>query len=273
MPPAGYGPCCDAERVDGMDVYAETDWRVKRDATVIAGQARPHLLIVEDDRDLADLLQVHLGEAGFKVDLAHDGAIGLERALAGGYALVILDVMLPALDGFTVCEQIRVADAAQPVLLLTARAEEEEKVLGLELGADDYMTKPFSLRELTARVRTILRRLEAVRDGSDQILLRYNDLVVDLAKREVTLKERPIDLTRTEFDLLAVFARHPGRAYRRQEILDLVWGKDYTGYSATVNTHINRLRSKIEEDSAAPRFIKTVWGVGYRFARRGELVG
>lgn len=240
---------------------------------VIAGRAKPRILVVEDDRDLADLLRLHLSDAGFDADLAHDGVAGLEHVLTGDYALVVLDVMLPELDGFTVCERIRAAKAGQPVLLLTARSEEDEKVLGLELGADDYMTKPFSLRELTARVRTILRRVEAVRDGADQASLRYGDLVVDLGKRRVTLKEQPVDLTRTEFDLLEVFAQHPGRAYRRQELLDLVWGKGYTGYSATVNTHINRLRSKIEEDTAQPQFIKTVWGVGYRFARREELAG
>ena len=242
-------------------------------AAPIAGKARPRVLIVEDDRDLAALLRLHLDDAGFHADLAYDGADGLERALAGDYALVVLDVMLPGLDGFAVCERIRAASAAQPVLLLTARSEEDEKVLGLQLGADDYMTKPFSLRELTARVRTILRRVEAVRDGADRAALRYGDLVVDLDKREVTLKERPVSLTRTEFDLLEVLAQHPGRAYRRQELLDLVWGADYAGYSATVNTHINRLRGKIEEDAAEPQFIKTVWGVGYRFARREELAG
>ena len=243
------------------------------DMTALADRTNPRVLVVEDDYDLADLLRLHLSDAGFTIDLAHSGSRGLERALTEDYALIVLDVMLPEMDGFALCGRIRAASAAQPVLFLTARSEEDEKVMGLELGADDYMTKPFSLRELTARVRTILRRVEAVQDGARRAALRYGDLVVDLDRREVTLKEQPVDLTRTEFNLLAVFAEHPGRAYRRQELLDLVWGTDYAGYSATVNTHINRLRSKIEGDAAAPQFIKTVWGVGYRFARREELGG
>ena len=254
-----------------MDTYTPAVQAMRTGTDVVLGKAPPRLLVVEDDRDLAGLLRMHFGDAGFRADLAHDGATGLERALTGNYALVVLDVMLPAMDGLTVCERIRAANAAQPVLLLTARSEEGEKVLGLELGADDYMTKPFSLRELTARVRAILRRMEAVRGDSDGAVLRYGPLTVELGKRQVTLGERPVDLTRTEFDLLALFAQHPGRAYRRQELLDLVWGEDYAGYSATVNTHINRLRGKIEGDPAAPRFIQTVWGVGYRFARREEL--
>lgn len=246
----------------------------KLEVEAVATEVAPHILVVEDNLDLAGLLRLHLGTVGFRVDLAYDGEAGLKKALTGDYALIILDVILPELDGFTVCERVRAANAVQPVLLLTARSEEDDKVLGLELGADDYLTKPFSFRELTARVRSILRRLEAVRDGDDaRGPLCYGNLVVHLDKRRVTLKEQPVDLTRIEFNLLALFARHPGRAYRRQELLDEVWGKDYTGYSATVNTHINRLRSKIEADSAHPEFIKTVWGVGYRFARREEVGG
>ncbi len=233
------------------------------------------ILIVEDDPDLAGLLQIHLTDLGYRIEIAGDGRTGLQRALSGDFSLIILDIMLPVVDGFEVCKRIRSENRALPILMLTSKAEELDKVLGLELGADDYMTKPFSIRELMARVKAIFRRIEVVKTEKvdDRLqLLEYGDLVVDLDKRKVLLRNQPLELTAKEFDLLVLFAENPGKAYSRQELLDLVWGYQYSGYSHTVNSHINRLRNKIEIDPAAPRYIKTVWGHGYRFAEPEELL-
>ena len=232
------------------------------------------ILVVEDDQDIANLVGIHLGDLGHRVEIAEDGKRGLKRALEGSWSLVILDLMLPEIDGFEVCKRIRAENEAVPILMLTARAEEVDKVLGLELGADDYLTKPFSVRELTARVKAILRRIKVERDmksESESDSLQIGSLLVDFEKRKVELNGEMVELTAKELDLLMLFARHPGRAYSRQELLDLVWGYQFVGYSHTVNTHINRLRSKIEEDPSAPRFIKTVWGLGYRFAEPQEV--
>ena len=228
----------------------------------------PSILIIEDDPDLAGLLQIHLGDLGFHTDVARDGRSGLERALRDPYALLILDLMLPGLDGLEVCKRIRAENRALPILMLTAKSEELDKVLGLELGADDYLTKPFSVRELLARVKAILRRLDVsseITKPAEASVLVFGELTVDVDKRKVTLRDEALELTSKEFELLMLFARNPGRAYSRQELLDLVWGYQYSGYSHTVNTHINRLRNKIEADPADPRFIQTVWGHGYRF--------
>lgn len=234
----------------------------------------PRILLVEDQSELADLLVLHLEDQGWSVEAVRDGETGLARALAEPPALLVLDIMLPGLDGLEVLRRVRAADERLPVLLLTARAEELDKVLGLELGADDYLTKPFSIRELIARVRALLRRSElAPLDegaGAGEDELRFADLLVQPLKRRATLDGRVLELTAKEFDLLLVFARHPGRAYSRQELLDLVWGYQFSGYSHTVNSHINRLRGKLEPQGE-PRFIRTVWGVGYRFAERDEL--
>lgn len=233
------------------------------------------ILVIEDDPDIADLLRIHLSDLGYAIDRVADGKTGLDKALHGVYALVILDLMLPELDGLEVCKRIRTQDPYLPILMLTAKAEELDKVLGLELGADDYLTKPFSIRELIARVKALFRRIEIDQENLQRDALqplRYGDLTVDAEKRKVTLRDKIIELTAKEFDLLMLFAQHPGRAYSRQELLDLVWGYQYAGYSHTVNTHINRLRSKIEDDPSVPRYIKTVWGLGYRFAEAEELL-
>ena len=232
------------------------------------------VLIIEDDPDIADLVEMHLRDAGYRTDHAADGVTGLQKALDGDYQLVILDLMLPRMEGTDVCKRIRESKRALPILMLTSKSEEFDKVLGLELGADDYLTKPFSLRELMARVKAILRRLEAVREqaaGDAPVVHRIGELVIDIEKRKVTLAGRTVDLTAKEFDLLALFAGHPGRAYTRQELLDLVWGYQFDGYDHTVNSHINRLRGKIETDPSHPLYIKTVWGVGYRFVEPEEL--
>ena len=232
------------------------------------------ILVVEDDPALQDLLELHLGDLGYRVDVVGDGRQGLERARIGDYALVILDRMLPGMEGLAVCRALRAEGDTTPVLLLTARGEEGDKVGGLEGGADDYVTKPFSIRELLARVGALIRRRRldhAEAEGDARRDLAFGPLVLSPQKRAATLDGTPVELTAKEFDLLALFARNPGRAFSRQELLDLVWGYQYAGYSHTVNSHINRLRGKIEPDPANPRFIRTVWGVGYRFAERGEL--
>ena len=243
--------------------------------SVANGKESTPILIVEDDPDLAKLLQINLGDLGYETEVAEDGQSGLEKALDGGHSMVILDIMLPKLDGFEVCKRIRAQDRSLPILMLTSKSEELDKVLGLELGADDYLTKPFSVRELIARVKAIFRRIEVVQEDNnendDVRTLNYGDLIVDLEKRKVLLREVALELTTKEFDLLVLFAENPGRAYSRQELLDLVWGYQYGGYSHTVNSHINRLRNKIEVDPASPRYIKTVWGHGYRFAEHDEL--
>ncbi|MCI0697833.1 response regulator transcription factor [candidate division KSB1 bacterium] len=233
------------------------------------------ILIVEDDPYVADLVEIHLKDLGYELDRAADGFSGLQKAQEHGYALVILDLMLPKLDGLEVCKRIRAENRYTPILMLTAKSEELDKVLGLELGADDYLTKPFSVRELTARIKALFRRIEADREKTDKkdktAELIFDELRISIEKRKVTLSGQPIELTAKEFDLLALFASHPGRAYSRQELLDLVWGHHFDGYDHTVNSHINRLRSKIEKNPAEPKFIQTVWGVGYRFVEPEEL--
>lgn len=226
------------------------------------------ILIVEDDRDLVKLLQINLLDEGYDVHTARDGQQALELFQQLAPSLLILDIMLPKLDGFEVCKQIRQEDRKVPILMLTAKAEEVDTILGLELGADDYMTKPFSVRELTARVKAIFRRIKVDHENDDDLPneLVFDDLKVYPNKRKVTLSDNTIELTSKEYDLLLLFGSNPGKAYSREQLLNQVWGYSYEGYSHTVNSHINRLRSKIENDPANPRFIKTVWGVGYRFA-------
>jgi len=232
------------------------------------------VLIIEDDPEIANLVEIHLRDMGLTSDHENNGVDGLNKALKNEYALVILDLMLPRLDGFEVCKRIREEKKSLPVLMLTSKSEELDKVLGLELGADDYLTKPFSLRELMARVKAILRRVDAVKQevsGDEPREVVFGDLIINMEKRKVTLAGGMIELTAKEFDLLALFTSHPGRAYSRQELLDIVWGYQFDGYDHTVNSHINRLRSKIEENPSDPKYIKTVWGVGYRFVELEEL--
>ena len=233
------------------------------------------ILVIEDDKNIAELLTLHLSDIGYDVTIVSSGEKGLEEALTGTYSLIILDLMLPDLDGFEVCRQIREKEHSLPILILTAKSEEVDKVMGLELGADDYITKPFSIRELIARVKAIFRRIEMDQQEHEQLHtpeeIQYGDLKIEPAKRKVTRDGASLELTAKEFDLLVLLAQHPGRAYNRQELLDQVWGYQHGGYSHTVNTHINRLRKKIEEDPSEPRYVKTVWGVGYRFVEPEEL--
>ncbi len=228
----------------------------------------PKILVIEDEPQLARLVKMHLSDAGCNVTVAHRGAEGLAAAGDHLFDLIVLDLMLPDMDGLDVCRQLRNREDYLPILMLTARSGEVDRVLGLELGADDYLTKPFSVRELVARVKAILRRVErmaADRETVDDTPIVFEELAIDREKRQVLVKNEPVNLTAKEFDLLVHFARHPGRVYTRTQILDLVWGYGEGTYEHTVNSHINRLRAKIEDDASQPRFIQTVWGVGYRF--------
>lgn len=231
-----------------------------------------NILVVEDDQDIGRLVELHLRDLGYSVHLLHDGKEGLMDALTKPYDLVILDVMLPGIDGLELCRQLRSKATYTPILMLTAKSSEFDRVLGLEVGADDYVTKPFSVRELLARVKAVFRRAEAFAAKDVQITpnnIRLGDLNIDVEKRKVTLSGTVKDLTAKEFDLLLQFAQNPGRVYTRSQLLDLVWGYGHDGYEHTVNSHINRLRSKIEKDSALPAYILTVWGIGYKFRDDG----
>lgn len=230
-----------------------------------------HILVVEDDLDIGRLLEMHLTDLAYVVEIAKTGVEGLQYVLSKRYDLIILDVMLPGIDGLEICRQIRSLPSYTPILMLTAKSSEIDRVLGLEVGADDYLTKPFSVRELLARVKALFRRSEAFRDKTQDLqkTIRAEGLYIDVEKRKVTVGGSPRDLTAKEFDLLLQFALHPGRVYTRTQLLDAVWGYGHDGYEHTVNSHINRLRAKIEKDSAKPDFILTVWGVGYKFCEIG----
>jgi len=229
------------------------------------------ILVVEDNTDIAELVALHLRDLDCEVTLAADGAAGFDLASAGGWDLIILDLMLPRMEGLELCRRVRAADGYTPILMLTAKSSEVDRVVGLEMGADDYLTKPFSIRELIARVKAIFRRLEALgQGGRDEAGKRIEagGMGIDPDKRQVTIAGAPVELTAREFDLLLQFARHPGRVYTRQQLLDMVWGYGHDGYEHTVNSHINRLRAKIETDPSHPAYILTVWGVGYKFNDR-----
>ena len=226
------------------------------------------ILVVEDEPQIARLVEMHLRDAGCEVTLAANGRAGLAHIAATRFDLIVLDLMLPDVDGLDICRQLREQKNYTPILMLTARSGEFDRVLGLELGADDYLAKPFSVRELVARIKAILRRVERMhqeREETQTGLFSCGELTVDPDRRIVTVHEQPVHLTAKEFDLLVQFARNPGRVYTRSQLLDLVWGYGDDTYEHTVNSHINRLRAKIEDDPSQPRFIQTVWGVGYRF--------
>ena len=232
-----------------------------------------NVLVIEDDKDIARLLDLHLRDEGYSVAVASDGKTGLAQALSKPFDIVILDLILPGMDGLEVCRGIRNRKDYTPILMLTAKSTDVDRIVGLEMGADDYLTKPFNVRELLARVKALFRRVEALQAKDPAVPLKEiesGDLVIDPEKRKVTVRGNPVHLTAREFELLQEFARHPGRVYTRAQLLDKVWGYSYQGYEHTVNSHINRLREKIEKNPAEPRYILTVRGVGYRFAEPGE---
>jgi DNA-binding response OmpR family regulator len=224
------------------------------------------ILVIEDERDIAELIRLHLGDLGFSVTITGDGNTGLRKASDGSWDLVILDLRLPGIDGREICRRLRQNSSSVPVLMLTSKSSELDRVVGLEIGADDYVTKPFSVLELIARVKAILRRAELPCQSiaKEQGEVRTGCVTIDPTTRGATIRGEPIDLTAREFDLLHHFATNPGRVFRRLELLDSVWGYGHDGYEHTVNSHINRLRAKIERDPAHPDLIVTVWGVGYK---------
>jgi len=228
-----------------------------------------HILIIEDNLDLAKLLEMHLADLGHRSTLVLDGINGLQAASESRFDLLILDIMLPGLDGLEICKRIRARDEYTPILMLTSKSSEIDRVLGLELGADDYVTKPFSIKELMARIKAILRRAENLgadkERSANEGTIQISGMRIDTQKRVVQIDDKPVELTAKEFDLLFYFAQHPGRVFSRTQLLDQVWGYGHDGYEHTVNSHINRLRAKIETDPANPRYILTVWGVGYKF--------
>jgi DNA-binding response OmpR family regulator len=226
------------------------------------------VLVIEDQQDIAKLIGMHLKDNDCQVKLTHDGQIGLAEAEAKNYDLIILDLMLPGIDGLEICRRLRAKSNYTPILMLTSKSSELDRVLGLEMGADDYLTKPFSVLELTARVRAIFRRVDAIeaRDVKAKQVIDLGDLHIDVERRTVRLDGTTIDLTAKEFDLLLHLAQNPGRVYTRAQLLDQVWGYSHSGYEHTVNSHMNRLRAKIETDPANPRYVLTVWGVGYKFS-------
>lgn len=224
------------------------------------------ILVIEDNREIAELVTGHLRDAGYGVEQCGDGNAGMTRAATESWGLVILDIMLPGIDGLEICRRLRAQENYVPIMMLTARSTETDRVVGLELGADDYLVKPFGIAELLARVKALLRRAGANERGGDETgILTRGRLSIDPQKRKVTVDGREISLTAREFDLLHFFARRPGRVFSRGDLLDHVWGTGYEGFEHTVNSHINRLRAKIEEDPAHPDFVLTVWGIGYKF--------
>jgi DNA-binding response OmpR family regulator len=224
------------------------------------------VLLVEDDKSIVDLLEIHLKDLNCDVCSVNDGTDGLNKALSEQFDLIVLDIMLPGTNGIDICREVRKKNIYTPVMMLTSKSEEVDKVLGLEIGSDDYLTKPFSIREFIARVKAILRRVEAIqKEIGNSADISADNLIIEVEKRKVTLNGSRIDLTPKEFDLLHLLASHPGKTYNREQLLSILWGYQYNGYEHTVNSHINRLRSKIEPYISNPRFILTTWGVGYRF--------
>jgi two-component system alkaline phosphatase synthesis response regulator PhoP len=225
------------------------------------------ILIIEDDISIVELVEIHLKDIYCELTKAHVGNEGLLLATKNKYDMIILDVMLPGMDGIEICKRLRANKIFTPILMLTARSEEIDKIIGLEVGADDYLTKPFSIREFIARIKAMLRRseIEKIEKEIKEEIFKCDQLTIDTLKRKVTLEGNKVDLTPKEFDLLYLFMSNPGKSYSRENLLNLVWGYDFSGYEHTVNSHINRLRTKIETNLATPKYILTSWGVGYRF--------
>ena len=229
------------------------------------------VLVIEDNRDIAALVAIHLKDLAVNVDHAYDGIAGLRRAREKSYDLIILDLMLPGIEGLEVCRLLREDHNTTPILMLTAKSTERDRVRGLEIGADDYLTKPFGVLELVARVKAIFRRMALMGTPTDtEDICTVGNLVINRNRRRAELAGKCIDLTAREFDLLACFARHPGQVFTRPQLLDRVWGHGHDGYEHTVNSHINRLRAKIEDNPSDPQYLLTVWGVGYKFADPAE---
>jgi len=248
-----------------------TAWSTSLPAPLHPGAPPRSILVVEDERDIAELIALHLSELPAQVTLASDGLSGRDLALQHPWDAIVLDIRLPGLNGLDLCRELRAQLLPVPILMLTARSAELDRVLGLELGADDYLTKPFSVIELQARVKALLRRSAITQAAQNEaaaqkpsVFIR-GSLKVDRLQRRAWLSSSEVALAPREFDLLWHFVQHPGRVFTRTELLDEVWGYSHDGYDHTVNSHINRLRSKLGDERADAGFIHTVWGVGYRF--------
>jgi DNA-binding response OmpR family regulator len=233
-----------------------------------ASERKPTLLVVEDDENISTAIGEYFSRAGYSVKTASDGLAGVQTALQDHPDAVVLDLMLPKMDGLAVCRELREKVPYIPILMLTAKDDVVDKVLGLEMGADDYITKPFSLRELEARIKSVLRRVRTggSKDGAnEEAPITRGKLRIDPTKREVVVGERQVELTPKEFDLLRLFASNPGRVFPRKYLLEKIWDYSYEGYDRTIDSHINRLRAKIEDNPENPQMVLTVWGIGYKF--------
>ena len=227
-----------------------------------------NILLAEDDHEIVNLLKLNFDASLYGLSVAHNGNAALQKALSNIYNLIILDIMLPGMDGIEVCKKLREKNIATPIMMLTSRSEEIDKVLALELGADDYVTKPFSIRELMARVKAVLRRTESNTNNVSEVIneIKVDDLFIDREKMKASLKGERLELTAKEFELLYLLAANRGKTFSRQQLLEIIWGYSFSGYEHTVTSHINRLRMKIEPDIQQPTYILTTWGTGYRFA-------
>jgi two-component system alkaline phosphatase synthesis response regulator PhoP len=235
-----------------------------------AADRRLNLLIIEDDEQILEAIKEYFSRAGYSVRTAEDGLAGVQAALSERPDAIVLDLMLPKMDGLAVCRELREKASYIPILMLTAKDDVVDKVLGLEMGADDYITKPFSLRELEARIKSVMRRVRAVAHtegaGGEESPIARGRLRIDPAKREVTVGDRQVELTPKEFELLRLFASNPGRVFPRKYLLEKIWDYSYEGYDRTIDSHINRLRAKIEDNPENPQMVLTVWGIGYKFS-------
>ncbi len=235
----------------------------------VAGERKTNLLVIEDDDKISEMISEHFSRAGYNVKAAADGVAGVQAALNEHPDVIVLDIMLPKMDGLAVCREVREKAPYIPILMLTAKDDVVDKVLGLEMGADDYITKPFALRELEARIKSVLRRARtaaSVEAAGDEAPIIRGKLRIDPAKREVTVGDRQVELTPKEFDLLRLFASNPGRVFPRKYLLEKIWDYSYEGYDRTIDSHINRLRAKIEDNPENPQMVLTVWGIGYKFS-------
>ncbi|HLL74488.1 MAG TPA: response regulator transcription factor [Pyrinomonadaceae bacterium] len=234
-----------------------------------ASERKLSLLVIEDDENISTAIREYFTRAGYDVQTSEDGVAGVQSALQSRPDAIVLDLMLPKMDGLAVCRELREKAPYLPILMLTAKDDVVDKVLGLEMGADDYITKPFSLRELEARIKSVLRRVQAAartEAAGDEAPILRGKLRIDPAKREVMVGDRQVELTPKEFELLRLFASNPGRVFPRKYLLEKIWDYSYEGYDRTIDSHINRLRSKIEDNPENPQMVLTVWGIGYKFS-------
>lgn len=222
-----------------------------------------HILVVEDEPSIATLITYNLQQAGYTTDVATNGREALDKVVTTAYDFIVLDLMLPEMDGYEVCQTIRQNENDVPILMLTAKTEEDDKVLGLQMGADDYLTKPFSPKELVARIEAIMRRMKKAEKRQHEPIV-IGDLIVDVSNFQVFMNGQKVDLTKKEFEVLVYLVQRKGTIVSRDELLHSVWGYDYVGDTRTVDMQVSRLRDKIETDSKNPKYIKTVWGLGYK---------